>query len=70
MIEILSAACGGFLAGWICHACMTNRLSRRMTPHRGNYDPPQLLTADLIRYFQWRNKQIERALRDEPPSKP
>jgi hypothetical protein len=54
----------------MCHACMTNRLSRRMTPPRGNYDPPQLLTADLIRYFQWRNKQIERALRDEPPSKP
>lgn len=37
---------------------------------RGRYDsrqPKQPLAADLIRYSRWRNEQIERALRDEPP---
>ena len=43
----------------------------RMGPPRGSYgprQPEQPLAADLIRYSRWRSEQIERALRDEPPT--
>ena len=40
------------------------RHSRKLTPSR----PEQPLAADLIRYSRWRSEQIERALRDEPPT--
>lgn len=30
--------------------------------------PAQPLAADLIRYQRWQQQQIERALRDEPPT--
>ncbi|NDE60137.1 MAG: hypothetical protein EB010_12115 [Acidimicrobiia bacterium] len=43
----------------------------RMGPPKGSYgprQPEQPLAADLIRYSRWRSEQIERALRDEPPT--
>ena len=52
----------GGLAGWFRH---------RMGPPRGSNgprQPEQPLAADLIRYSRWRSEQIERALRDEPPT--
>ena len=30
--------------------------------------PPQPLAADMIRYARWQDEQIQRALRDEPPT--
>ena len=56
------AAFTGGLAGWF---------RPRMGPPRGSYgprQPEQPLAADLIRYSRWRSEQIERALRDEPPT--
>ena len=58
-------------------------LSRRGSTRRGGNPPPtgqrpapppdpprpeQPLSADLMRYFNWRNEQIERALRNQPPT--
>lgn len=50
------AALGVVLSGW---------------PWRGVVKPPpsQPLMADLIRYNKWRSRQIELALRDEPPDR-
>ena len=42
-------------------------LRRCRTPARPS-GPPQPLAADMIRYARWEDEQIQRALRDEPPT--
>lgn len=73
VIEILTAAAVfGFSLGFSQE--MAKDLRRMLRRHRrpkGSYGPrrpEQPLAADLIRYSRWRSEQIERALRDEPPT--
>jgi hypothetical protein len=46
---------------------------RSMGPPRDSYGPrlpEQPIAADLIRYANWKQEQVERALRNEPSTKP
>ena len=56
----------GGLAGWLRPRRGSNPPPPDCKPHLPS-GPPQPLAADLIRYARWRNEQIERAVRDEPP---
>lgn len=60
----MGAVFGVVLCGWPWHP----RFSRRVVPEPPE-PPKQPLTADLIRYSRWRSRQIELALRDEPPDR-
>jgi hypothetical protein len=71
VIELFTFWLAGFCTGVAFTGGLAGWFRLRMGPPRGSYgprQPEQPLAADLIRYSRWRSEQIERALRDEPPT--
>ena len=62
----------GFIAGTLLGALrkpwLKWRYQRRYRTPARPAGPPQPLAADMIRYARWKDEQILRALRDEPPT--
>lgn len=62
LLGFLTGGFFGFRSGWLLRRGGASKSSL------GPRQPEQPLAADVIRYARWRDEQIERALRGEPPT--